>query len=135
MANEKVDTTEKVDAIVVPTDLDTKVVNVTCSKTFTVKSFKGADGHKTITLEIDFNNVRLRDVFEGVMAPEVIKAQGSVRAKYATVEDGSTIKKAYGIRATGGLNKAEIENAMISKLSAMTPEERDAFIIEHLTSK
>jgi len=108
--------------------MDTKTTKAfTVSKVFGIKPFKGSTESKTWTLELTVpSGTSYRNLAISVLKSEVVKVQNSKRSKFDDIKDGHVFRKTFAVT---GLT-IDPEKAMISKLSAMSPDERKAYFDE-----
>ena len=108
------------------TNLNEVVSGVTLEKVCGIKPGNESDQKKNINLRVKFDGVTLGDVFNKAVSGAVIQWQnGPGRNKFDTWRNNQTVEITF---ASPGRTTVDIEQAMIAKLSAMTAEERIAYI-------
>ncbi len=98
---------------------------VSITKTVSLKTDKDmADSDKKkIKLLIDFEGVTIAAVIEAAVRADVIKWQAANRDKFDTLIDGSTVNRKFAAPPVSVMSDEQIESAMVTKLSNMTPED------------
>ena len=100
------------------------ITGITLTKVCNIKPFKGATDSKQVTLAVKYDGLTIGDVFTKALRSDVISWQnGPGRKGYDGLIDKSTIT--VSAKAPGAVT-VDPATAMIAKLVAMTPEQRDA---------
>ena len=103
------------------------IINVTLTKICNIKPFKGAMDGKQVTLAVKYDGLTLGDVFAKALRSDVISWQnGPGRKGYDGLVDKSTVNvsaKAPGVVTVDPMT------AMVAKLVAMSPEDREAELV------
>ena len=109
------------------------IAGVTLTKVCSIKADKDSTESKAITLRVKFDGATIKSVFDKAVAGAVIAWQNGVgRKNFDTFKSGQTVE----IQFSAPASRAQIdpEQAMIAKLTAMTPAEQAQYLKE-LTAK
>jgi len=113
-------------------DMNEVITGVKLSKVCSIRADKDSTESKQVTIKVKFDGATLGSVFEKAVAGAVIQVQnGRLRKEYDQLKNGQVIEIQFSAPAA----KAQIdpEQAMITKLQAMTPEQRLAYLKELAT--
>ena len=111
-------------------DLTTKVSNVYLTKACNIKPDADSSESKQVTLRVKFDDVTLGDVFAKAISQVVIQWQnGPGRKKFTSWVDKSVVNIEFKAPAQ---TQVDPEEAMVSRLTTMTPEAGEAYLKEML---
>ena len=109
------------------TNLNEVVSGIVLEKVCGIKSDGESDQKKNINLRVKFDGVTLQDVFNKAVSGAVIQWQnGPGRSKFDTWRNNQTVEITF---AAPGRTSIDVEGAMIAKLMAMSPEEREQYLM------
>lgn len=109
-----------------------KLLGVVRAKACSIKAEAGGTA-KQINLQLDYAECTIEDILTKAVAHDVISWQnGQGRKHFTMLTAGQTVKV---MASRPGAAVADPEAATIAFLRAMTPENREEWILDHLSNK
>ena len=110
-------------------DLHQKVDGLKMVKACSIKEDKDSTESKTINLEVEFNGIILKNVFDKALSATVVQWQnGPGRKNFNQWKNGQRVKIQF--KAPAAAPQIDPETAIINKVGSMTGAEKIAYLKE-----
>ena len=105
-------------------DMNTIITGVTLTKVCSVKADQDSTESKQVTVNVKYDGLTLRDIFEKALAGDIIKWQVSARKHFTTLKKVENVDA----KSPGRAPQVAPEVAIKAKMASMTKEEKQAYI-------